>query len=306
MIDTNSVALVTGASRGIGRSVVLELARRGVRVVLLARSADRLLRVAEEASLIGPGAIPIPCDVTDRTSFEHAVDTTIETFGRIDLLLNNAGRGLFAYVDDTSTQHIEEIFRLNVFSLWYGSARALRYMRRRGSGCIATMASMAGKIGYPANAPYVAAKHAAVGFTRALRTELAGSGVTATVILPGGTLTEWADRTGGGPMSELFAHEGLRGSQLASEMGREPIAPLPLLTPDQVAITIVEALSLPAPPAEIYTHAGSAELALEYERDQSGVERHLEPYWLANLEYGRQSGRLPDINPDDPEGLTGC
>jgi NAD(P)-dependent dehydrogenase (short-subunit alcohol dehydrogenase family) len=227
-------------------------------------------------------AITIPCDVTIRAEFEGAVERTIEQFGRLDVLVNNAGRGHFAYIEETPDDQIESIFRVNVFSLWYGTAAALRHMRSRGSGHIINMSSMAGKIGYPANAVYVAAKHATVGFTRALRAELAGTGIEATVICPAGTLTEWATVTEGGPMLDLFEYEERRGSEIARERGIPPPPSVPLLDPDSVAEAIAHVIEHPVP--ELYTHPGSRELALDFERDQRATELLLEPYWLANRE----------------------
>lgn len=289
MTIENSTAVISGASSGIGRALTLELARRGARVVPLARRHDRLAQLADQVRSFGGEILPMVCDVTDRSAFEGAIDTAVAKYGTIDLLINNAGRGCFAYVDETTDDVIEQIFRLNVFSLWYGSARALRYMRMQKRGLILTIASMAGKVGYPANAPYVAAKHAAVGFTRALRTELVDTGVTASVVLPGGTLTDWADATLGGSMSELFAYEGQRGAELAAATrSAGPSLPvIQLLDPETVALRIADQLA--DPPPEIYTHDGSRTLAERFEMDQTGVELLMSPYWRANLEYGRRT-----------------
>lgn len=283
----HSTAVVSGGSSGIGRSLIIELARRGARVVPLARRGDRLEELADLVRGSGGKILPIVCDVTDRSAFERAIDATVEHFGSIDILVNNAGRGCYAYVDDTGDAAIEEVFRLNVFPLWYGTSRALRYMRQQRRGLVLTIASLAGKIGYPANAPYVAAKHAAVGFTRALRTELVDSGVVASVVVPGGTLTDWANSTMGGPMTELFAYENRRGRELAeeSESGNDPLPTIDLLDPDTVARRIVDQLE--DPPPEIYTHDGSRDLVRRFQTDQVGVEALLSPYWRASLEFGR-------------------
>ena len=281
-INRELVVLVTGASSGIGEALARVLAGRGARVALVARRENLLKEIVASITAAGGEAIAIPCDVTDRPAFEAAVEKTITHYGSLDVLINNAGRGQHAYIEDTPQQQIEQIFALNVFSLWYGVSAALRHMRPRGKGHIINIASIAGKIGYPANAVYVAAKHATVGFTRALRSELAGSGIDATVVIPAGTLTNWAEVTDGGPMTELFAYEGRRGMEIARERGIEPPPPLPLLSATEVAEAIIGAIENPVP--ELHTHPGSRELAVEMELDQQGIEARMEPFWLANRE----------------------
>jgi len=281
-ISEKSVILITGATSGIGRALALRLAKRGGRIALIGRRESLLKEAADEARRLGGEALPIPCDITVREEFERAVQTTIDHFGDLHVLVNNAGRGHCSYVEDTPTEQIESIFAVNVFSLWYGTAAALRHMKPRGRGHIINISSMAGKIGYPGNAAYVAAKHAVVGFTRALRAELAATGVYVTAVIPGPVATDWAGATEGGPMHEIFQYEARRGMEIAQESGRTLPPALPLLTPEQVADVIAATISTPVP--EVYTHPGSRELVRDYENDQIGTEVRLEPLWLANLE----------------------
>jgi NAD(P)-dependent dehydrogenase (short-subunit alcohol dehydrogenase family) len=281
-ITNETVGIITGASSGIGRALALRLAKEGARLGIIARRRDRLEDLAGEIEGRGGEALILPCDVTRREELERAVAMTIERFGGLDLLVNNAGRGHLAYIEETPTEQIESIFRVNVFSLWYGTAPAVRWMRRQGRGHIINIASMAGKIGFPGNAAYVAAKHATVGFTRALRTELAGTGVEATVVCPGGVLTEWAEVAEGGSMLEIFDYERSRGEEIARERGGEQPPAIPLLSPGEVAEAIVETIRSPRP--ELYTHPGTREIADRYQLDQEGVERLYEPFHLANRE----------------------
>lgn len=288
-VTEETVCLVTGASSGIGRALAIAAAARGARLALVARREDSLRETARSVREHGGEALVLPCDVTDRAALVLAVERTIETYGRLDVLVNNAGRGHCAYVEDTPDAQIESMFRVNVFPLWYASAPAARQMRAQGRGLILTIASMAGKIGYPGNAAYVAAKHAAVGFTRALRTELAGSGVEAIVALPAGVATDWAIAAEGAPMLDLFAYESERGASIAAERGAPPAPAFALLSAEEAAALLLHAIENPA--AEVYTHPGSRELALRYQEHQESAEAMLEPYWLANREgYERMIG----------------
>lgn len=279
---SSPVILITGASSGIGRALALRLARNGCQLALVARRAELLAEVARDVEAAGGKALALPCDVTVQHQFQEAIAATIEHFGELHVLVNNAGRGNNSYIYDTPEDQLENIFRVNVFSLWYGTAAALRHMVPLGRGQIINVASVAGKIGFPGNGAYVAAKHATVGFTRALRCELAGTGVFATTIIAAGTLTDWAVVAEGGSMIELFDYERERGNQLAQQMNRELPPAIPLLTPDEVADKIATSIGDPTP--ELYTHPGLREWVMEYETNQESAEQKLEPFWLANRE----------------------
>lgn len=241
-----------------------------------------LEQVARECVARGGDALAIECDVTERESMTSAIARVETAFGEIDVLVNNAGRGHHAYVEDTPDEQIESIFRVNVFALWYGTAAVIPGMRARRRGVIVNMASLAGKIGYPANAAYVAAKHAVVGFSRALRAEVAESGIDVITVIPAGVATDWADVVEGGSMLDLFAHERERGAEIARERDVE-LPPSPaLLSANEVAQSIVEAIEHPQP--EVYTHPGTRGIALAAQLDPEIFERLQIPNWLANRE----------------------
>lgn len=282
-ISESTVAIITGASSGIGRALALHLAERGARLGLIARRAEKLNEVAWEAMKNGAAdVLALPCDITDREAFQRAIGEIHVAFGRIDILVNNAGFGHIGYVEDTPQEHVESVFQVNVFALWYGAAAVLPLMKEQGSGQIITISSMAGVMPFPANAAYVAAKHAAVGFTRALRSELAGTGVEAMVVLPAGTMTEWALVTEGGSILPLFEYENERSVEIAEELNIEKAVMPPLLPSDDVAKQIVTLIEHPAP--VLYTHPNSEELAQRFAEDQVGTEYKLLPSWLANRE----------------------
>ncbi len=276
---TNSVAVITGASSGIGAALAELLSKEGASVVLAARRREKLDEVTHRVTGTGGNATAIQCDVTVPREAEELIHQTIQTYGRIDILVNNAGRGNFASVEDTTDRMIDQVFAVNVFALWHTTRPALRYMKRQNSGHIINIASMAGKFGFPFNSVYVAAKHACIGFTHALRLELVETGVHATVVCPSGVLTEWAVTTEGGPMLPLFE----QAAPVAQQIAREKNILLPeiegVLPPEDVAEKVLECIYHPV--AEVYTHRGAKEFALLAARDREAAERRYLPLALA-------------------------
>ncbi|KXK55478.1 MAG: oxidoreductase [Chlorobi bacterium OLB7] len=287
------VILITGASSGIGRALAVRLAGSGARLAIVARRGALLTQLAAEVEAAGGVALPLPCDVTVPSQFREAVAATIARFGELHVLVNNAGRGNNAYIHDTPEDQLESIFRGECFSrCGMAPRRRCADMVPLRRGQIINVASVAGKIGFPGNGAYVAAKHATVGFTRALRSELAGTGVLATAVIAAGTLTDWATAAEGGSMIALFDYERERGNQLAAQMGRELPPAIPLLSADHVAQAIAGAIGDPTP--ELYTHPGLRDWVMEYEANQELAEQKLEPFWLANREgYEKQHDAPP-------------
>jgi short-subunit dehydrogenase len=276
------VAVITGASSGIGAALADMLAREGVNLVLGARRKEMLERVAERSRSRGVSVWSVECDVTDRSAAESLVHMAVKQTGGIDILVNNAGRGHLGDVEDTTDDVIEHLFALNVFALWYTCRPALAQMKKQGSGHIMNVASMAGKIGFPLNSAYVAAKHACVGFTHALRLELAGTGVQASVVCPGGVLTEWAQVTEGMPMLPLFSESGPLIKKMAVEQGVN-LPPIEgVMSAERVAQKIVDCLKNPT--AEVYTHAGSREFVVLSAQSREDAEKYQMPVALAERE----------------------
>ncbi len=270
--------VITGASSGIGRELALLLASEGASIVLGARRADLLQSLAGSIRSKGGEVTILECDVTIRSEAEELVHTCVRTFGAIDILVNNAGRGHFSSVEDTTDEMIESMFRLNVFSLWYTVRPALGYMKRQQSGHIINMASMAGKLGFPYNSGYVAAKHACVGFTHALRMELVETGIHASVVCPAGVLTDWASSTEGKPMLPFFSESGPIIKRIAEERGTT-LPPIEgVVPPARIAAKIVECINNPTP--EVYTHEGAEEFVRLTATDRSKAEAHQIPVVL--------------------------
>ena len=269
-MTSQRVVVITGASSGIGAALARLLGGEGARLILGARRVDALSRIAKEIDPSGDRVIPVPTDVTNVRQAERLVNTALQRFGRIDVLVNNAGRGHMASVEETDDAIIQSMFSLNAFSLWYTARPALRAMRKEGSGHIITVASMAGKVGFPFNSAYVAAKYAAVGFTHALRMELLGTTIHASVICPAGVKTDWASVTEGSPMLSLFSESGPIIKRIAAER-RVSLPDIEgVIPPERVAEAIRDCILHPVP--EVFTHKGSREFAELAFRDREAAE----------------------------------
>jgi NADP-dependent 3-hydroxy acid dehydrogenase YdfG len=189
------VAVVTGASRGIGAAVARSLDEQGVRLGLASRSGADL----------GIGdAVARPCDVRDAAQVEGLVSATVERFGRLDIVVANAGVGAYGSFLELRPEHVEEMIDVNVKGLLYTVRAALPHLLASAEGDIVTLASEAGRRGFPHETVYCASKFAQVGFTRALDHELREHGVRCANVCPGGVATDFAMGRGRTPdMPEL-------------------------------------------------------------------------------------------------------
>ncbi len=181
----HAVAVVTGASSGIGKATALALAREGARVVLAARRRAPLDQVAEEVAALGGEPLVVPTDVSQREQVEHLIDHTLETWGRVDILVANAGIYVRSPIREMRIEDLERSIAVNFYGTVYAVMAVLPHMLEQKSGHIVLVTSMDAKKGIPPDAPYVAAKFAASGFGDVLRQELHGTGVHATVVFPG-------------------------------------------------------------------------------------------------------------------------
>ena len=181
------VVLVTGASSGIGREVAILLARKGHSVYAGARRVDRMEDLAEH------GITPIGMDVTRGDGNERAVSRIIESEGRIDVLINNAGFGLYGPVEDIPLDDARYQFEVNLFGLAHLTQLVLPHMRAQGSGRIINVSSILGRVFVPLGAWYHATKHALEGWSDCLRFETAPFNIQVVLIEPGAIKTEFAD-----------------------------------------------------------------------------------------------------------------
>ncbi len=219
------MALITGASSGIGAATARWLARQGMRVVLTARRQDRLEALAQEIRAQGGAALAIPADLNHFSDREALVRRIEDTWGPVEVLINNAGFGYYGTVEETPWEVIEGMFTVNILAMIHLVQLVLPGMRRLGRGHIINVASVAGYISTPPLTVYSATKFAVVGFSEGLRRELEPHGIHVTVISPGPVRTEF----------------GQVASGLAVDPGEVPGG----LDPEAIARAIARALRRP-------------------------------------------------------------
>ena len=183
------VWLVTGSSRGLGRAFTEAALEAGHRVVATARNSEHLTDIACK---FGERVRTVSLDVTNETQAKDAVDAAIDTFGGLDVLVNNAGYGNVCPVEDTSLAEFRAQIETNLFGVIIMTKAALPYFRERGAGHIIQITSIAGRIGPVGRAPYAAAKFGIEGFSESLSREVRPLGVKVTIVEPGGFRTDFA------------------------------------------------------------------------------------------------------------------
>jgi len=184
------VALVTGGGRGIGRAVVLALARAGARVAVAARTIPEIEEVASEAAALGPKAIFLPLDMADRAAFPRVAKEVAAALGPIGILVNNAGVHVHAPVHAMEDADWDAILAVNLTGPVLLTRACLPQLYGHGWGRVINVASVAGKIGLKYGSAYSASKHGLIGFTRSLALEGAKKGLTANAVCPSWTETQ--------------------------------------------------------------------------------------------------------------------
>ncbi len=183
-------AIVTGAGRGIGRSIALTLARNGARVSLAARTEAELQAVQSEIESFGGQAASFPTDVSREAEVISLVRNTVERFGRLDILINNAGIGIFGPLVETTTEQWDRIMAINARGPFLLCREAIPYLKKQEQAFIINIASVVGVKGYVNQAAYSASKHAVMGMTKALAKEVQSDGIRVHAICPGGVDTQ--------------------------------------------------------------------------------------------------------------------
>jgi short-subunit dehydrogenase len=220
-------AILTGASSGIGLELAKELARRGVRQVLTARREDRLRDLEREVATLGGEAVAIPGDITDVTLRRRLVETARERFGGLDVLINNAGMGVFGRFDEADSERLRQTFEVNLFAPVELIRAALPLLKQGRKPIIVNVSSVLGHFAMTGKSEYCASKFALHGFSDALRMELYRDGIDVLVVSPSTTATEFFEKAeaepGRRPRRGMSPGKVARGTVLAMEKGRREV-----------------------------------------------------------------------------------
>lgn len=187
------VALVTGASSGIGEATALSLAKAGATVAVAARRADRLVGLVERIEALGGKALALAGDMTVEAEAVKAVEDTVSQLGRIDILINSAGVMQAGGIENCDTELYRRVFDINLFATLYCCKPAVAHMLAQGNGDIVNISSLAGRKGGPMTSAYSASKHALNSMTDAMRQELGNRNIRVSILMPGATRTEVGD-----------------------------------------------------------------------------------------------------------------
>ncbi|KMY54683.1 oxidoreductase [Bacillus sp. FJAT-27231] len=212
--------IITGASSGLGMEIAKQSAAEGASVVLLARRLDRLKEIKEELTRTFSADVFIySIDISRKEEVERVFDEILKTVASVDVLVNNAGFGVFNEAHEAKWEEIESMFQVNVLGLIACIQMILPHMKTRRSGHIINIASQAGKMATPKSSVYAATKHAVLGYTNSLRMEMARDGVQVTAVNPGPIATEFfttADPSGS--YAKNVARWMLKPEKVASEV----------------------------------------------------------------------------------------
>lgn len=188
------VALITGASKGIGLATAKKFAGNGVDLVLVARSEELLKGISKQIKeQFDVNVLSISADLSKTEEVEKVFETLKAHFNKLDILVNNAGRGIFNYIENGSAKEWKEVIDLNLTGLIHCTHLAVKIMILQRSGHIVNISSVAGRVGIPGWSVYCATKWAVVGFSEAIRKELIKYNIRVTVIEPGVVATQWGE-----------------------------------------------------------------------------------------------------------------
>ena len=185
-------AIVTGVTKGIGRAIAEALVREGMNVCVGARQEDEIERVVDELNGLSEGRVAgAVCDVRDYEEVKALVEHTVAEFGGVDVLVNNAGIGIFGRVEETRPEDFRAVLETNLFGVFYCCHEAIPQMKRRGGGYVINISSLAGTNAHPQMSAYNASKFGLNGFSEALMQEARHDGIKVSYIMPGSVNTEF-------------------------------------------------------------------------------------------------------------------
>jgi len=232
----NKIVAITGASAGIGKATAIHLAKAGAAVAICARRGDRLQEVAAEIQRLGGRVLPVVADVSREGDVRAFTERTIETFGRLDVMICNAGFGIYGVIDSISSADMSRLLNVNYLGTFHAASAALRIFRQQGTGHLIVVSSIVGKRGVPYAGAYAATKFAQVGLVECVRAELEGSNIHATTVYPISTETEFFDVLvrESGPISRSAGPRQSAG-QVAQAIEWAILRPVPEVYPHRVS-----------------------------------------------------------------------
>lgn len=244
-LPADPVWFITGCSTGFGRELAILVLGRGGRVVATARDAARVADLGEGQ---GDRLLALALDVTDDAAIAAAVAAAEARFGRIDVLVNNAGYGYQSSIEEGEEEEIRAQFDANVFGLFAMTRAVLPGMRARRQGAIVNITSVAGLVGFPSSGYYAASKHAVEGFSDTLAAEVAPLGVSVTCVEPGPFRTDWAGRSLRQTASRIADYADTAAARMASTKGYSGNQPG---DPVRAGEAMIEAVMRDAPPRHL-------------------------------------------------------
>lgn len=252
----NKIWFVTGASKGLGLALVKKLLSSGYRVAATSRNVNDLQQAVNAGREV---FLPLSVDLTNENSVENAIRETVTHFGSIDVVVNNAGYGLFGSLEELSDEEVRQNFDVNVFGVLNVIRKALPYMRKQRSGHIYNIASIGGFTGtFPGFGSYIATKFAMHGFSESLATEVKPFGITVSIVSPGYFRTEFLDASLGVPKNEIVDYKNVRESQNAhqNQINNNQIG-----DPVKAAAVMIEIAEQQNPPLHVFLGKDSYQLA---------------------------------------------
>ena len=244
MTEQAKIALVTGASRGIGRAIAIGMAKRGFDVAIndIERQKDALQEVAQEIEATGRRALIVYADVSNKADVEAMVKKTADAFGRIDAIVNNAGILIASDVEHLKEEHWDSVLDVNAKGTFLVVQAVLPYMKQQKYGRIVNIASIGGKHGAPEQAHYSASKAAVMGFTRVLAQEVGTYGITANCICPGIILTDM----GRVNLDDLAVRQSWQEKTAMRRIGNpeDVVGPVAFLASDDAAFVTGQSLNV--------------------------------------------------------------
>jgi NAD(P)-dependent dehydrogenase (short-subunit alcohol dehydrogenase family) len=247
----HKVWLITGCSTGFGRAISIAALSNGDKVVVTARNIEDIKDIVQENA---ENALALTLDVTKEKDITAVVNATIEKFGKIDVLVNNAGIGYFGAIEESEDEQVKQMFDINVFGLAKMTQSVLPFMRKQKSGHIINISSIGGLRSFPGVGFYNATKYAVDGLSESLAKEVAPLGIKVTIVCPSGFRTDWAGRSAANSKIEIADYASTAGknkSDIRAYSGNQPG------DPERAALAIIKITETENPPLRLLLGAAA-------------------------------------------------